>query len=511
MADPILYGGLLFGAALVGSLLGLVPGFHSNTLSLFGLASIPMLLAHVPALALVESCAVLVAFAMAGAMGGIIPGTILGAYDERQALSALPAQRLFLDGRFHEAVTLAIAGNLVGFAIGLVLVFLGALVFLPPSAASTDLRSALPAILLFASVALISTEKGRVPYCRVMKPVPFGVARDFEAFSRQTPDAGVTVTGTVDAVTGDGFTLVAASGRVDVVDEIRWLDDVKRGDRVRVKGLISFGTGPWSRVIAILVAAILFLTSGLLGIALPLVHVESPMGLPSSPLFPVLAGLFGLPSLFLALQGDAVERRQQLVEAAQPTTEFLGDSASGAVAGAIVGLLPGVTPAAAATLLSPAETDPERSIVRFSAAEAANALTALSALFLLGSTRSGEAAALSRLVPDLAWDTVLPGPAVTGILLGCASALVVGAAVVVLLSGTLVGFLRGGRARGLAWSGVLLTVTFVLFFTGPLGVLLYAVCGGLGAVPLMANVRRTNLLGVLIVPVLLSLWGLQAF
>ncbi|MBI4392207.1 MAG: tripartite tricarboxylate transporter permease [Euryarchaeota archaeon] len=507
MTDPASYTALLVGAALAGSVLGLVPGFHSNTLALFGLASIPFMLAQLPTLTIQESSALLVAFSMAGAMGAIVPGTILGAYDERQALSALPAQKLFLSGRFHEAVTLSVAGSLAGLSIGLLLVFAGASIFLPPSTASSDLRSALPALLLCATIALVVTEKGAVPYRRVITPCPFGVVRGDGAFSRQTPVTGLTVTGTVDAVSKRGFVLETPTGRVRVEDDIGWLDDIGEGDQLRVRGSVSYWVGPWSRLLAIFVGALLFVASGLLGLLLPLVHVESPVGFPSSPIFPVLAGLFGLPSLLLALDAAPVERRQQLFEAAQPTKEFLGDSACGAVAGAIVGLLPGVTPAAAATLLSPSEIDAERSIVRFSAAEAANGLAALCALFLLGSTRSGEAAALSRLAIDLSWADLLPGPAVIGVLVGAATAMVVGGVVAVSLSGALVGLIAGGGARRVALLGLALTAVFVLLFTGASGLLLYFVCGGLGTVPLVARVRRTNLLGVLIVPVLVSLWG----
>ena len=97
---------LLFGS-LLGAITGVTPGLHPNTI----LAFIVALLIVVP----VENVLVfLVAFGIVHAIMDVIPSVFVGAPDPGNALSALPAQRLYREGKGLEAIGTGAIGSVFG-------------------------------------------------------------------------------------------------------------------------------------------------------------------------------------------------------------------------------------------------------------------------------------------------------------------------------------------------------------------------------------------------------------
>ncbi|MEK6977366.1 MAG: tripartite tricarboxylate transporter permease [Candidatus Hydrothermarchaeota archaeon] len=143
-------------AALVGILLGtitgLTPGLHVNTLVALMVASLPFLLGILPLYALV---ALIVAMAVTHTFVDYIPSILLGAPEEESVLSVLPGHRLLLQGRGYEAIRLTVIGGVGSVLLGITLLPLGVLV-LPLIYSPT--RRLLPLLLLTVLGFMVYTE-----------------------------------------------------------------------------------------------------------------------------------------------------------------------------------------------------------------------------------------------------------------------------------------------------------------------------------------------------------------
>lgn len=99
---------VLLGVA-IGTLTGLVPGLHPNTISTLFLAFLfgePFLVSI-----MMISCAV------ANSFLDFVPSILLGAPDPETALSVLPGHRMMMRGRAYEAIRLTVMGGIVSLLI----------------------------------------------------------------------------------------------------------------------------------------------------------------------------------------------------------------------------------------------------------------------------------------------------------------------------------------------------------------------------------------------------------
>jgi putative membrane protein len=93
---------------LCGTITGLIPGIHVNTVGAFVFASSPYLLTSYSPEVL---CVFLIAMAISHALLEFIPSMFLGVPEEGTVLSILPGHQLLLEGRGKEAVRLAAIGG----------------------------------------------------------------------------------------------------------------------------------------------------------------------------------------------------------------------------------------------------------------------------------------------------------------------------------------------------------------------------------------------------------------
>ena len=266
-----------------------------------------------------------------------------------------------------------------------------------------------------------------------------------------------------------------------------------------------------------------FLASGLLGVAVfgsPLVAGGSDA--PVNALFPSLAGLFGVAGLLFAIGTTAPGGRIPV-----STRKSLGLSrpriaASGGIGGAaglLVGLLPGLGAANAATLLllleerlpwrkrprgSPEPADARSYLVTTSSLNTSEALFAIAALYVIQRSRSGASIAVEQ---------ILGGDVSRGDLLAMAAAMAIAGAVAASI------MWRGGprfasafgavNETGLNWGVVtfLIVLTSMLLGLGGLAILVAATA--VGMIPLLAGVRRAQLMGFFLVPAMLFFSGIQ--
>lgn len=104
----------IFIGTFLGIITGITPGIHINLVAVLALTSFPILSNYFSVLSIVI---VLISMAVAHTFLDFIPSVYLGAPNPDTALSILPAHRLLLEGRGHEAVQLATIGSLFGLII----------------------------------------------------------------------------------------------------------------------------------------------------------------------------------------------------------------------------------------------------------------------------------------------------------------------------------------------------------------------------------------------------------
>ena len=255
-------------------------------------------------------------------------------------------------------------------------------------------------------------------------------------------------------------------------------------------------------------AAFVFCLSGLFGLIVFDVSVDSPIGLPATVLFPALSGLFGAPTLITSFFSKPVIPKQTVSPLMLSKREKKASSISvftGSLAGILVSILPGITSATGTLLAMSArgESDNKQTIVTLSAVNTASAFVVIVVLFLILRARSGVAIVLTELIAIEQWSSVLM-PSTLSYFLIC-----------LLVGGVLSYFLvlRIGKLFARYFARVpytllvgctlVLIVVLVLLFTGLLGVFVFLVAACIGLLPVVWGVRRSHCMGVLLLPVIL--------
>jgi putative membrane protein len=138
---------------LLGTLTGLTPGLHVNTIVVLILSFAALLLDY---LTVKQVVALIVAMSVTHTFVGFIPAVLIGAPGEDNVLSVLPGHRLLREGRGYEAVRLTVLGGVGSIILGAALLPL-ALLMLPSLYATT--REILPYLLLAVLAYMVCTEK----------------------------------------------------------------------------------------------------------------------------------------------------------------------------------------------------------------------------------------------------------------------------------------------------------------------------------------------------------------
>ncbi|WP_316559106.1 tripartite tricarboxylate transporter permease [Methanimicrococcus stummii] len=284
----------------------------------------------------------------------------------------------------------------------------------------------------------------------------------------------------------------------------------------------------------IMSATIVFLIAGSLGvIAFEMDGSLNPMIAASSAsvLMPLLSGLFGVPQLILSLVSKSEPAEIPETKTGFPANQFLKNAALGTAAGAFVSWIPGVSSSVAAILASlfkkndldsneQKTEDTEISaakeyIVIVSAINTANAVFGLLAFFTIGKTRNGAVVSIRDILSDAGFSTT------DNMFEGEMLELFILFYVVILLSALFSYFstIRLGKEipkilqktdyRKIS-AFVLLLLTALIFVTcGSYGLILFAAAVLIGFLPVILHVKKSNLMGVILFPVMLYFLGLR--
>jgi putative membrane protein len=273
-------------------------------------------------------------------------------------------------------------------------------------------------------------------------------------------------------------------------------------------GNLEYKKGRFSRSLGILIAIIIFLVSGVFGYIILQLDISSPFGLPATPLFPALGGLFGLSTLFDSLRSTSGLPEQQITRPKLDKKETIKSVTTGSIAGSTVGFLPGLSSGVATVVAMLFRKEPEREqvIVTLSAINTTNAFFVLVALFLILRPRSGAAIVVNQLIPVEQWAGVALPTALIYLLLAGLVAAILGFFLTLYVGKKFARAFVKFPYKKIVITIIIFIIVMVFAFTGPLGLFILAVSTCIGLLPPYFGVRRSHGMGVLLLPVIIMLW-----
>ena len=258
-----------------------------------------------------------------------------------------------------------------------------------------------------------------------------------------------------------------------------------------------------------------FSASGLLGILIFNTPIVPSQDAPIGSIFPALTGLFGISGLIWSLytlekdEKSNSNKKQNIIY-----METLLPSIRGGIAGFIVGILPGLGGANAATLLlliekwlgkrNDKDYEDRSYLITTSSLNTSESIIAIVSLYFIQKSRSGASVAIAQILnydmTYLEFKVILFAIIFAGIL----------STVLLWKSGPVIAKkIQKYNYPGLNWSLIvfLLSLVIMLFGIGGLAVILSATIVGL--LPFIFNVRKGQLMGFFLVPVMIyfSGWG----
>ena len=243
-----------------------------------------------------------------------------------------------------------------------------------------------------------------------------------------------------------------------------------------------------------IIALFLFFMAGSIGLLADKIPLNNVL-----LFFPIFAGFFGISQLLLGIRNKIKVPKQKISDLSLSRKTITKSSFLGTLAGSASGFLPGVGTSEISSLATVDKND-KSFLITLGAITTANTILSILSLWLIGKSRSGLAVVMDQLF-SIGFNEIL---------LILFVVLVAGGIAVILtlfLAKKSVGIIEK-----LDYIRVSVVVCIVLFsltvvFTGFYGVLLLVTCTALGILANLIGVKRSILMGVLILPTILFYLG----
>ena len=236
--------------------------------------------------------------------------------------------------------------------------------------------------------------------------------------------------------------------------------------------------------------------SGLLGLAVlsSPVTVSGPL-VASSPLFPLLTGLYAIPALIMA-RGRTIPPQRDDPHVGLRT----GGVLKGMLAGAAVSVFPGVSSGVAAAACTLVRGEVEEYITSLGGANTANAVLTSFVVLITARPRSGVGVYISALQPA---GGVYPLPEMAiWILAAVLTASVISGIITMPVARAFAGAVSGLNYRHMSRLIMAVLVTMTLVFCGLWGLLLLMAAAVVGSIPPRLGCSRATLMGCVLIPAL---------
>ena len=281
-----------------------------------------------------------------------------------------------------------------------------------------------------------------------------------------------------------------------------YLDSITVGALIIVLALMILDENPGRRIYAIVIMA-LSASAGLL-VMTETLPMASVFDLEPETMFPLLTGLFGIPSLLTADRNSGIPPQKD--DERFPVSPIHG--IKGVVTGSITGWFPGITSTAGATIAGHIfSTGGTRGFISMvSSIGTASTMFAFITLCINGKERSGTMSVIGSLLQDA--DLGLGGDVFISMMAAMAIASVLAYMLTIWSGKAMCELLR--RLDMVVFNRMILIAMVILtfLFCGYWGLVVLMVCTLIGLLPMLLGTRRIHLTGCLIVPVLLFKLGL---
>ena len=252
--------------------------------------------------------------------------------------------------------------------------------------------------------------------------------------------------------------------------------------------------------LAIMLSTMVFTISGIFGIVL--------QNLPVPMYFPAFTGLFGLSTILYSLFYTPEMPPQEIKEPEIRGMGILKSIVSGAVFGSMVSILPGITSAHATVMamLARRNREPEQVILTLSGVNTANVIFCTATLFLTLRARSGTMIAINRIMEVQPWEGIAPHPALFQLLIAVLTASAFSFFITRYMGKQFSLFFCRIPYRKMLF-GIIIALTLLVFvITNWLGLLVLFVATTIGLIPIYTGVKRSNCMGVLLLPIIIVLF-----
>ncbi|HJJ81831.1 MAG TPA: tripartite tricarboxylate transporter permease [Methanocorpusculum sp.] len=250
-------------------------------------------------------------------------------------------------------------------------------------------------------------------------------------------------------------------------------------------------------------ALLMFLASGLLGVfSMRFSYFSFGVFGAGEVLLPLLTGLFGIPVLLHALRAEPAYAEQSFSGLFVSRKDTIWNTIKGTFAGAIVGWLPGFSSGTANALLAfhrsgDYESNPRGYLLSTSAANTANAVLGLAALYAVGRMRSGALAAVAE----------FPLPNIF-MLLAAAGASAAAAYMLTVLFAKTGKYIAKVNQKMLSASVLIFLIILTAVFCGLFGMMILILSTAVGWIPGKLGFPRLYCMGAVMLPVMLFSFGL---
>jgi len=252
----------------------------------------------------------------------------------------------------------------------------------------------------------------------------------------------------------------------------------------------------------IILAGVIILLSGILGVLV----LNSSIIPQQNALFPTFAGLFAISTLITSITEKAKIPKQQIDSTLNASKWSISKSiALGVIAGILVGLLPAVGVSQAATFMQYLGRlgEGRTFLVTLSSINTANEVVSLNSLYLISNPRSGASVAIERILPEINFYDVL-------LFLGViffTSGIVV--PITLYLGRTIPQLLVKINYTFLSLTVMVFLTLMITIMTGVYGLLVGVTATGIGLLSAYLGVRRSNCMGILLLPSIFFFTGLN--
>ena len=241
-------------------------------------------------------------------------------------------------------------------------------------------------------------------------------------------------------------------------------------------------------------ALIVFLSTGLLGCA----TLSSPV---KEPLLPLLAGLFGGSGLIISLSQKIKIPKQKKLNISNiklPKKEYFKAVIGSIISSPICSFLPAIGSGQAATISSEIIPQSRKGfLVMLGTINIIVMVLSFATLESIGKTRTGAAVAIKEILTELSyqnlWKIILI--AIITIIITSFIALVITNLFIKLISKF------SYKTLSIVMFGILLIS--IILLSNPLGLLVFITSTAWGIFAILSNIRRINLMGVLLVPTII--------